>query len=387
MGKSSAEYYNLEKVAEVLSVPTAEVNRLREQNKLRGFRDGTTWKFLKEEVHSYLAASIKARNAGGEHKPGDSDFDILGSEGSPSSFDLLVENAAPLPDDDELVAVSPAPQTSPASDLDLAALDNDDELALAEETRVSSVSVPKKPPKPQPKNEIIEVDEESSASLSLAAGQEGSEAVILDDNESVLGSSGSSLQLGLAGDSGFDMLVAGEDSDVVVSEDSDLLQVDEEKTSMLLPAEDFALEPSARASDIDDSESSSQVIAIDAGFAGMGQSESQEADPFGQADFSDFGADGGFQAPAAPDDPFGPSASPFPSETLPVSAPVVSSKKTAAPEAEYSAGVLSLLVVALVFMAVPGVMLIDMMVRMWSWSDPFILNSFLMQTLVGLFGL
>jgi len=388
MGKSSAEYYNLEKVAEVLSVPTAEVNRLREQNKLRGFRDGTNWKFLKEEVHSYLAASIKARSSSGsdEHKPGDSDFDILGSEGSASSFDLLVENAAPLLDDNQLVAV--APQASPASDLDLAALDNDDELALAEETRISSVPTLKKPPKSPPQNEAIPDKEESSSSLSLASAP-GSEAVVLDDNESVLGgSSGSSPQLGLAGDSGFDMLVAGEDSSIVVSEESDLLQVDDEKTSMLSAAEDsvaenFILEPSAKASDSDDSESSSQVIAIDAGFAGT----SHDADPFGQTDFgaADFG---GFNSGLGPEagDPFGSGTSPFP-EAFPASAPAVSAKKPAVPAEEYSTGVLVALILTLVPLLLCGVLMLDMMARMWSWSDPFLLNSLLMQTIAGWFGL
>jgi len=395
MVKLSTEYYNLEKVAEVLSVSTAEVNRLREQSKLRGFRDGTDWKFLKEEVHNYLAATIKARsgNASNGQKPGDSDFDILGNEGASSSFDLLVENAAPLPDDNQLVSVSP--QTHPASDLDLAALDND-ELALAEETRISSVTMPQKGKNTEveedssdvalaeetrissitvpKKGKKAKIEEDSSAVLELAP-----DSVLLDDNESVLGAGGSSPQLGLAGDSGFDMLVAGEG-------DSDLLEVAEEKTSVVLTPEEFSLEPSASAKGGDDSESSSQVIAIDAGFAGMGQDA-----PFGQDDFSmsEFGFDSGIQAPSsgtAANDPFGTGTTAFP-DALSASAPSVSPRKVMAPAEEYSSGMLLALVFVLFVMLVPGYMLVDTMVHMWSWNDPFILNSFLMDTISNLFGL
>ena len=377
-----AEHYDLEKVAEVLSIETAEVNRLREQGKIRGFRDGAGWKFQKEDIHNYLAESIKARSGNGDngHKPGDSDFDILGSD-SASSFDLLVENAAPLPDDNQLVSVSP--QQTPSSDLDLAALDNDDELALAEETRISSVVIPQKVKKPG--SAIIE--EDSDAALALAPASQA-DAVVLDDNESVLGASGSSPQLGLAGDSGFDMLGVAEDSDLAVSDDSDLLQVDDEKTSTLLPAEDFTLEPSGNVTDSDDSESSSQIIQID----GAEFSNAAQDDPFGQADFgaSDFGGfDSGIQASpgATTSDPFGSGGSPFPESAFSAPTPSISVKKPEGSAEEYSSGMLAFLIGTLVMMLLPGYMLIDTMTHMWSWDDPSLLSSMLMNMISGWFGL
>ena len=382
-----SEHYDLEKVAEVLSIPTAEVNRLREQGKIRGFRDGAGWKFQKEDIHNYLAESIKARSGNGDNgrNPGDSDFDILGTGGSPSSFDLLVENAAPLPDDNQLVSVSP--QMTPSSDLDLAALDNDDELALAEETRISSVVMPQKAKKVQSEESSIVADEDSSSSSLGLAPASQADAVELDDNESVLGGSGSSPQLGLAGDSGFDMLIGAEDSDLVANEDSDLLQVDDENTSAVFPAEDFVLEPSAKEAESDDSESSSQVIAIDGpGFAGAGQD-----DPFGQADFgtSDFSSfDSGIQESVAPmtNDPFGSGSSPFP-DAFPVSSPSVTVKKSDVPAEEYSTGMFGALLAALFVMLPTGYMLVDTMTHMWSWSEPFILSSMLMDMVSGVFGL
>jgi excisionase family DNA binding protein len=364
----ATEYYNLEKVAEVLSVPTAEVNRLREQGKLRGFRDGSTWRFQKGEVHSYLAESIKARSgANGGNSPGDSDFELDGSASS-SSFDVLMEEAA-LPDDSDLVSVSP---TRPSSDLDLAALDQDDELSLAEETQISSLVVPKKAkPAVEPSSIIVQDDEDSSALLLAPAG----EIDVLEDEASVL-EAGSSPQLGLAGDSGFDVLVAGE-------EDEGILLVDEEKTEAVgFVAQEFELEPSPSMLDGDDSESSSQVIAIDA-FAEVGQ----EADPFGRQDDA-FDAFTGFdsdihQAPAATtsSDPFGTG------DALATPIAVVSPPKAAAPAEEYSTGMLIALVAAVFVMLFPGMMLIDNMTHMWSWNEPFILNSILMDTISGLFGL
>ena len=388
INRSSTEYYNLEKVAEVLSVSTAEVNRLREQNNLRGFRDGATWKFNKEEVHAYLAESIRARGGGNtDGQAGDSDFDLADSDASSSSFDLL---DAALPDEDQLISAVSAPAKS---DLDLAALDQDSDLALAEETQIPSMAVPNKSSTPaqlkeepieltpiveEPEAGLLEVDmavdlDDDSSALGLA---------LADDHSSVLSAASSSPQLGLAGDSGFDVLVAGEEG-----AESDVLLVDDEKTEAVFTAsEDFSLEPTPKASGDEDSESSSQVIAIDVGLT----EGAHDTDPFGGDTFGDFGDfESAVQAPqdaaAATNDPFGASTSPAAFD-FPVAAPA-SVKKSAAPEEEYSTGMLIALVAALVVMLLPGMMMLDTMIHMWSWSDPFTLNSFLMSTIAGLFGL
>ena len=373
IGKAGTEYYNLEKVAEVLSVPAAEVNRLREQSKLRGFRDGSNWKFLKEEVHTYLAESIKARSGTNDNrKPGDSDFD-LGGTASPSSFDVLVEDAA-LPDDSDLISVAPA---RPASDLDLAALDND-ELSLAEETQISPLIIPKKMKPNEPVVQVVQDDGEDSSALVLA---ESENSGIIVDESSVLEAGKSSPQLGLAGDSGFDVIVAGED-------ENNILFVAEEKTEVASPImQEFELEPSPQVLD-DDSESSSQVIAIDA-FA----ESVKDADSFGHG--NDFGAFPGFDsdlhqtspsASAGASDPFGASASAFP-ETFTAPVASVSSSRAAVPAEEYSTGMLIALALACVVMLFTGVLLFDTMQHMWSWSEPFMINSFFMDQIANLFGL
>ena len=379
MVKLSAEHYNLEKVAEVLSISAAEVNRLREQGKLRGFRDGSTWKFLKEEVHTYLAESIKSRSGTNDaHKPGESDFD-LGGDASSSSFDILMEDAA-LPDDSDLVSVAPA---RPSSDLDLAALDND-ELSLAEETQISSLVVPKKvKPKEtaapeEPASVIFQEDEDSSA-LTLAKADDDA----LEDEASVLEAGGSSPQLGLAGDSGFDVLVAGDDEDILhVDDQHDIGNLHDDKDASAPIVDEFDLEPSPKVPGDDDSESSSQVISID--ITEMGQVAG--AGSFGQQD-DDFDPFSGFdsgihQTPqaAASSDPFGTDAFAAPSVS-------VSPPKAAKPTEEYSTGILVALAAAVVVMVPTGWMLIDNMTHMWSWGEPFILNSIWMDAITGLFGL
>ena len=55
-------YYNLQKAADVLGLSTGEVNRLREQGKLRAYKDGADWKFRKEEVDKLAADMIRERS-------------------------------------------------------------------------------------------------------------------------------------------------------------------------------------------------------------------------------------------------------------------------------------------------------------------------------------
>jgi excisionase family DNA binding protein len=371
LSKSSTEYYNLEKVAEVLNVSPAEVNSMREQSKLRGFRDGNNWKFNKEEVHAYLAESIRSKGSG-IHNPSDSGFDLAGdSSASASSFDLLVEEAA-LPADDQLIS---AVSVQAKSDLDLAALDRDDDLALAEETQISSLVVPKKAPAPvaEPKSAVLPVtpEKEDSSALSLASSD--------SDIESVLGAGGSSPQLGLAGDSGFDVLVAGETSD-----ESEVLLVDEKTETTAPPMGIFELEPSSALMEDDDSDSSSQVMAIDVGLA----SEAMETETFDPDSFENFiGFDSGLPAPpAATGTPFGVGIASLPDRA---SAPIATATpaKAAGQGEEYSTGMLIALFFAIALMLLPGLMLIDSMVHIWSWDEPFTINGLFMSWFASMFGL
>jgi excisionase family DNA binding protein len=79
-------YYNLSKTAELLGLTTGDVNRLREQGKLRAYRDGSDWKFRKEEVEQYLTNMIKERS-------GQSDADSLLSTEDDDEATKLADSA------------------------------------------------------------------------------------------------------------------------------------------------------------------------------------------------------------------------------------------------------------------------------------------------------
>lgn len=106
-------YYTLEKTAEILEMNPGDVNRLREQGKLRAFRDGAAWKFRKEDVEKFLTDMIRARSASAS-----SDYDLLSNENDEEGPTMLADSAAfdsMLKEDGKNVFVS---QTSSAPTAD-----------------------------------------------------------------------------------------------------------------------------------------------------------------------------------------------------------------------------------------------------------------------------
>lgn len=105
-------YYTLEKTAEILDCTPGDVNRLREANKLRAFRDGASWKFRKEDVEKYLTDLIRERSKPAEPSASDllndSDEELPTMLADSASFDAMIDataetleiktNAAPEPD-------------------------------------------------------------------------------------------------------------------------------------------------------------------------------------------------------------------------------------------------------------------------------------------------
>lgn len=91
-------YYTLEETAKVLDLTPGDVNRLREANKLRAFRDGASWKFRKEDVDKYLMELIRERS-----KPATDAADLLNDSddeelptmlADSSSFDAMIDATA-----------------------------------------------------------------------------------------------------------------------------------------------------------------------------------------------------------------------------------------------------------------------------------------------------
>ena len=332
----SSEYYNLEKTAEVLGLPPAEVNRLRERSQLRAFRDGSSWKFRKVDVDNRLAEMIKGRSK----QKSESDFDLLGSDddevptllADSASFDAMMEEGLTL--DDEMI------------DTKASAKKSFDDLTLSDDP-------------------VVEVD------LSLG------------DDEVVLDGTGSSPKLNLAEDSGLSLLDIGDDvelqavekggSDAQFDDDDDILALVEaesaENTSTIaIPVEDdFQLTPSADAL-ADDSESSSQVIAL--------EEDSMFGAPIAAVMETPFGTSVPADTPQP--GPFGGGPGEFVAQT-----PTFVTGPTVA-EPTYETWVIGFLAVNLFLLAICGSVALDLIFHIWSWGEPFVINSTIMDLIVGI---
>jgi excisionase family DNA binding protein len=390
----SSEYYSLEKAANVLALPPAEVNRLREKNQLRAFRDGSSWKFRKVDVDNYLAESIKNRGKS-EKSTSESDFDLLSmddDEESPTlladlpSFDSLMEDGLSL--GDEMIDAVPTSQLVPPTPVgkgtsnvksnDFLADDDlmlsGDDLMLAEDSDILPDSVVRP-----------SLSKPSASDIDLAA-----------DADLVLDGNGSSGQLNLAGDSGLSLLdvtdnidlqpveKGGSDAQLELDDDDDILSlVDDElavenTSTIAIPVEDdFQLTPDAGFASADDSESASQVIALD--------EDSMFATPGGS---SGFGTDIPF-APATPvveetNSGVGFGAASFTAGPVEFAARTQETTTTTT-EIPYTSWHIFWIVFATVFLILPGMMIMDLIIHIWSWGEPFVINSSIMDLVVGMF--
>ena len=174
-----------------------------------------------------------------------------------------------------------------------------------------------------------------------------------------------------AGEATFEMSESGEDLSGVTEFDSD--EVMELKTG-----DEFLLTPMAPEGEEASEDSGSQVIAIDSG----SPFESSEGSMFAAAEGGmstmleeDVGSAG--QTLAEGGLGGGPSPS-FASAGAPVAAYGV--------ETPYPVWVVLLMGTCLLFLALCGMMMYDLMRNMWSWNAPYSVNSTIMDAIMGLFG-
>ncbi len=261
------KYYDVQTAAAILGITPAEVNQLREQNKLRGFRDGATWKFRVEDVHQLrktlqLAAkpeesAEEVLAAEPERAPGDlsGSGSVLGldSGGKPGDTDLTLRRPE---DEEELQLVdaepgqvhAPPPVSESAEDL----------LPLAEAD--------------------FTLSDDSVASISKAAPAEGfpSSRIELGEESALAPSGGSDVKIGH--DSGISLLdphdsglsleeepvvLAASEDEIALGEDEMLtIAADSAAAAGARPDVEFQLTPSEDEYGLEDSESASQVIAL-----------------------------------------------------------------------------------------------------------------------------
>ena len=403
-------FHNLEKTAELLGLSAADVNQLRERNELRGYRDGSDWKFKAEDIEAFAQKLKAEKESPSADGPSDSDGDVLLSElelgqSDPGASGTVIgagdKDVSPVDSDVKLAEsdiklggseIDPAGVGQEAGALDSGSglsdfeeldLTLDDDLTL-EDSQISLSA------------EAVAAegsDATADSALDLSGKGEG-----LDDDDLVLGGSGSGSDITIGQDSGIslvdprdsglsleeplelvgggeDSLELGEDDMLTFSEGADTESPTELKTDdgfMLTPLEDDGEE---------DSESGSQVIALDTAAEGDEAATMVASDP------------GGAMA-AMLDDETG--------DTLGMGAPVVAggagqapqgfadgaalgAATAALPEAPYTVWNILSLTLCAIFLILTGMMAYDLLRNMWSWDTPYDINSSIMDEILSWF--
>ncbi|MCL2304396.1 MAG: helix-turn-helix domain-containing protein [Planctomycetaceae bacterium] len=327
------EYYSLERAAEILRLSTGEVNRMREQSQLRAFRDGSNWKFRKEDVEEALVGLIKMRSQQEE------------AEEESVAFGLTEDSEVPT-----LMA-----ETDPSNTNDgLTLSDEDSNLGLALVL-----------------DETISQDTPQTERIDLAKPESH-----MEDDELVLGGGS---DLNLSGGSGLSLIEeSGNEAVLELDEDSSVLAMEnsEDRSTTTVFAETdeigtFDLVADANADE--DSESSSQVIALD-----------DEA-PFGE--MPDFSSADSFGS-AIDSDAFGPAAGAgnFGSAAMPTPKPAAFGRSPY--EATYSGKAVTALALACVIpVGLAGMLVCDLVRYMWSWDQASaVLSSPIVDAIAGALG-
>ena len=390
------EYYNLEKAAEVLGIYPADLNERRERGEVHAYRDGTDWKFKKDEIDD-LAAELRSKKTSapkeeapvqdssedvvlseielGESGPSASGTVIGSDSGPPEESDIqLVGSDVGLTSDTAPDATGPA-DSGPLEELDLTieedvALD-DSQLSLGDDSGIAAAS--------------------GGSAVELAP--------TLDDDDLVLGGSGSGSDITIGQDSGISLVdpqdsglsldepleLASDDESLALGEDDMLTlseEADTESPTQLQADDDFLLTPLEEGADEEDSESGSQVIALDdagdeaatmvggGGVAMLDEEIGGMAAGIGASPLEPSvvaGTPMGGQQPGTPGAPLAPGAAPL-------------------PEAPYGKLVMGMLILAVTLMLFSGWMAVDLMRNMWSWGGTYDLSSWLMDNILGLFG-
>jgi len=433
---AARKFLDSDEAAAMLSVTPDKLNDLRLRGKINAYRDGANWKYKPEEVERYMSdLADEAGEGGGE--AGDNLDSILLSEvelGEPTghtSSTVIGKSKGPDSEGSDLKL------TSEGSDLKLGGSD----VRLASDSAIgkagSGLSAKfddldpldldlgssmdsglkldaKKPVGKSSMDEDLTLDDQDLAlggdeTISLQPASSGKltggSAINLaaeDDDDLVLGGSGlgsdvtldagsSGISLVDPGDSGLSLEeaplslagsskkiksldVPGDDEMILLEEEGD-----SEAATQLKADDDFLLTPLDDAG-VDESDSGSQVIALDSDVdfdesaatmlgGKMGAVGMLEEDLGGDMGAADFGSAAG------------------PSADLSAAA-AAGGAMLAAPqavEAPYSFFNVAFLSIGVVLLLVTGMMTYDLLRNMWSWDGPYAVNSSIMDGVLEMF--
>lgn len=420
-----AQYYNLQKVAEILGLSPAEVHQLRERNELHAYRDGSDWKFKVEDVEKRLAEQIKARGAAKKAGPiEEAAEDVLLSEVEVGPSDSGSSGAViGGPEEDATTSgsdlrLADSEVRVAGSDIDLSEAESGEGAQAETDATVSDEGGQLDQDATVGPEEDLDLTLDEDATLEdsqvapekeeKVAGGSGSSLELseeLEDDDVVLGgSSGSGSDVTIGGDSGISLLdpadsglsleepvdlVGGGDESLELGEDDMLAfteEADSEAPTELRSDDDFLLTPLEEDTGEEDSESGSQVIALDTEEEGEQPAAVAAAPPTLEPMLEEeLGAEEAVGIGAA--------AGLAPSVTAPMAAerqlaegaPVVA-PTAAFPEAPYSVWNVVGLAFCVIFLILTGMMVYDLLRNMWSWGGPYPINSSLMDTILGLLG-
>jgi hypothetical protein len=401
----ATKFYNIEKAAEVLGVTHAEINAMRERQQLHGYRDGADWKFKAEAVDS-LAKQRQSQPPAAEDEDGG---DVLLSEVALGQSDPGASGT--------VIGMDAGGRAAADSDIRLA----DSHIKLGEESKASGAAkkkdeVDSKVAQFEELDLTLEEDltlEDSSVGLGTkpavpsGAGAGSGSAVDLsgkglEDDDLVLGGSGTGSDVTIGHDSGISLvdpsdsglslehpldlsgageesLELGEDDMLTVGEGADTAAATQLKTD-----DDFLLTPLADAGEEDDSESGSQVIALDtegddaatmiSSGAGVSMAAMLDEDLSAQP-----ALDMGLGAPMTGAAVLGPQPGGF-AEGAPLMQPAA-----VLPEAPYTGWQIAGLVFCALLLMLCGMMMYDLLRNMWSWQGTYTVNSSIMDTILTWF--
>lgn len=367
-------FYTTKEAAEILGLAPADLNAMRERNELRGFRDGNDWKFRAEDIEALKVKLRADASRPGHHTPS-SDDEIVLLEEDLAPADLGTSGSGTV------IGGVPAGKEG-ASDVKMAG--SDIAARKAEPGAAEGIVSPFE-------DELLPVDsvQEAAAGGADSAVNLGGEK--LEDDDVVIGGSGSGSDITLGSDSGISLMDTNDSGislegelELVPSEESleldedDMLTLDEgtdtEAPTRLKTDEEFVLTPFEEMEE-EETESGSQVIALD--------TEPSTGSSPGMADL--LGAPPQAPLGVAPGVPPVEVAPPVGIAPVGVGLAPAPQAVAAMPTLEAPWGTLwtTMLIVCTVLLAICGMMCFDLVRNMWSWNGPFSLNSFLMDSILS----
>ncbi len=419
------KYYNVAEAGKILGLSPAEINEMVLRRELYGYRDGADWKFKSEDIDR--AAAERGAGGGGdddgdnvlaseielgESDPGLSGTVIGGERGggnNPDSDIHLAQSDVKLAGGSSLSALGLADSLHAGSEINLAGsapsagpkpgdtsagassrfedldMTLDHDLSLGD-----SIAAPAKPAAP-PANPTAAKPSTGDSSVVLGGDE-------LEDDDLVLGGTGAGSDISIGGDSGISLVDPADsglslEAPLNLSKDEESLELGEDdllgmasdagSVSGLKSEDDFQLTPMEDLTDTEDSESGSQVIALDT------EGEGDEAATM---------VSGGSPVAGLLDEDLGsePSLAAMPVMSAatelglagPEDALAAGGGGAALPEAPYSIwNILSLILVSILLILV-GMMMYELLRNMWGFDTPIKTNVFdawLMDTILGWF--